>query len=137
MHKNAPRRNHPRPPRANPLADCPLTAAFAAIGGKWKLTLIYWLAHGEAHFAGLRRRAAPISAKVLTEQLRELEADGIVERDATGPVPQPVIYRLTAYGAALTPLVERVRIWGEAHQQRRRGECAAPTACAVPLVTRR
>jgi DNA-binding HxlR family transcriptional regulator len=137
MHKNAPRRNHPRPARANPLADCPLTAAFAAIGGKWKLTLIYWLAHDEAHFAGLKRRAAPISAKVLTEQLRELEADGIVERDETGPVPQPVIYRLTAYGAALAPLVEQVRAWGEAHLRRLRAGPAAPTACAVPLVTRR
>lgn len=133
MHKNAPRRNHPRPPRTNPLADCPLTAAFAAIGGKWKLTLIYWLAHGEAHFAGLRRRAAPISAKVLAEQLRELEADGIVERDETGPVPQPVIYRLTAYGVALAPLVEQVRVWGETHLRRMRAESAAPTACAVPL----
>lgn len=51
----------------NALADCPLTAAFAAIRGKWKLTLVYWLAHGELHFAGLRRRAAPISPKVLTE----------------------------------------------------------------------
>ncbi|HWU52864.1 MAG TPA: helix-turn-helix domain-containing protein [Tahibacter sp.] len=137
MHKNAPRRNHPRPPRANPLADCPLTAAFAAIGGKWKLTLIYWLAHDETHFAGLKRRAAPISAKVLTEQLRELEADGIVERDATGPVPQPVIYRLTAYGAALIPLVEQVRVWGAAHLRRRRTESAAPLACAAALVTLR
>ncbi|ODU35060.1 MAG: HxlR family transcriptional regulator [Lysobacterales bacterium 69-70] len=114
-----------------------MTAAFAAIGGKWKLTLIYWLAHGETHFAGLRRRAAPISAKVLTEQLRELEADGIVERDETGPVPQPVIYRLSAYGAALAPLVEGVRVWGEAHLQRQRGESAAPLACAVPLGTPR
>jgi DNA-binding HxlR family transcriptional regulator len=132
MHKNAPRRNYPRPARPNPLADCPLTAAFAAIGGKWKLTLLYWLAHGETHFAGLRRRAAPISAKVLTEQLRELEADGLIERDSSGPVPQPVIYRLTGYGMALAPLVEQMRRWGEAHLHRTRDD-AAPTSCSSPI----
>lgn len=135
MHKNAPRRNHPRPARPNPLADCPLTAAFAAIGGKWKLTLLYWLAQGETHFAGLRRRAAPISAKVLTEQLRELEADGLIARDETGPVPHPVIYRLTGYGIALAPLVEQMRRWGEAHLERTR-EDAASMACSVPLPTK-
>ncbi|HSX60999.1 MAG TPA: helix-turn-helix domain-containing protein [Tahibacter sp.] len=110
-----------------------MTAAFAAIGGKWKLTLLYWLAHGESHFAGLRRRAAPISAKVLAEQLRELEADGLVTRDETGPVPNPVIYRLTGYGQALAPLVEQMRRWGEAHLRMTRADGDAPTACEKPL----
>lgn len=140
MHKNAPAGKHPRAARANPLADCPLTAALAAIGGKWKLTLIYWLAHGELHFAGLLRRVAPISPKVLTEQLRELEADGIVERLPTGAQPAPVIYQLSGYGAALMPLVESVRVWGEAHLRRSRGGAAAasvPLACATPLAPSR
>jgi DNA-binding HxlR family transcriptional regulator len=103
-----------------------MAAAFAAVGGKWKLTLIYWLAHGESHFAGLRRRAAPITAKVLAEQLRELEADGLVERRETGPVPAPVICRLTTYGATVLPVVESVRLWGEAHLGRTHDQ-AAPT----------
>lgn len=103
-----------------------MAAAFAAVGGKWKLTLIYWLAHGESHFAGLRRRAAPITPKVLAEQLRELEADGLVERMETGPVPAPVIYRLTPYGSTVLPVVESVRLWGEAHLERTHGQ-AAPT----------
>ena len=130
--KNAPAGAYPRRARPNPLADCPLTAAFAAIGGKWKLTIVYWLAHGEQHFSGLQRRVAPISHKVLTEQLRELEADGLVEREATGPVPAPVHYRLSAYGATVLPLVEDARLWGLAHLQRTRG--AAPAAArAVSL----
>jgi DNA-binding HxlR family transcriptional regulator len=136
MRKNAPRGKSPRAPRPNPLADCPLTAAFAAIGGKWKLTLVYWLAHGELHFAGLRRRASPISPKVLTEQLRELEADGIVKRTSTGTVPAPVIYQLSAYGSALMPLVESVRLWGESHLRRSRRDGAGPStplACAEPI----
>ncbi|MET8833543.1 helix-turn-helix domain-containing protein [Micromonospora sp. NPDC004540] len=95
-----------------------MSAAFAAIGGKWKLTLLYWLAHGECHFAGLRRLGAPITPKVLAEQLRELEADGLVERVVTGPIPAPIIYRLTSYGTTVLPVVEGVRVWGEAHLQR-------------------
>ncbi|MCQ4166293.1 winged helix-turn-helix transcriptional regulator [Tahibacter harae] len=136
MRKNAPAGKHPRAARPNPLADCPLTAAFAAIGGKWKLTLIYWLAHGELHFAGLRRRAAPISPKVLAEQLRELEADGLVERVPTGASPAPVMYQLSRYGAALLPLVEMVRVWGEEHLRRKRTGAAAgtPLACAGSIL---
>ncbi|MET9224392.1 winged helix-turn-helix transcriptional regulator [Lentzea sp. NPDC003310] len=61
-------------------------------------------------------------------ELRELEADGLVERVETGPVPAPVIYRLTPYG-------ETVRVWGEAHLLRTHGD-AAPTAamsCAASI----
>ncbi len=112
MNKKAPAGN-----RA-PLEGCPLAAAFAAIGGKWKLTILYWLAHGELHFAGLQRRAAPISSKVLAEQLRELETEGIVARTPTGAVPAPVIYQLTLYGQTLLPIIEAVRLWGEGHLRR-------------------
>jgi len=119
--KNAPQGAYPRPARRNPLADCPLTAAFAAVGGKWKLTIIYWLAHQEAHFSGLLRRVAPISHKVLTEQLRELAADGIIIRAPLGSAPAPVMYRLTDYGRTLLPLVESVRRWGRGHIDRMAG----------------
>ena len=94
---------NPSAPRPNPLPGCPMAAAFAALGGKWKLTLLYWLAHGESHFAGLRRRAAPITANILVEQLRELQADGLIERLETGPVPAPVLCRLTPYWSAVLP----------------------------------
>ena len=117
-HKNAPRGAYPRPARRNPVTDCPLTAAFAAVGGKWKLIIIYWLSQEEIHFAGLQRRITSISHKVLTEQLRELEADEIVRREPRGAVPQPVLYRLTEYGRSLLPLVEVVRAWGRGHIER-------------------
>ncbi|HVI58018.1 MAG TPA: helix-turn-helix domain-containing protein [Luteimonas sp.] len=133
--KNAPAGACRRPARTSPLADCPLAAAFAAIGGKWKLTIVYWLAHDEHHFSGLLRRVAPISHKVLTEQLRELEADGLVERLSSGPVPAPVHYRLSPYGGTLLTLVESVRLWGLAHL-RRNGPSAgtAPSLpCAAPV----
>ena len=95
---------------SHPLADCPLHAAFVAVGGKWKLTILYWLAREPHHFSGLLRRVAPISHKVLTEQLRELEAEGIVERVVTGAVPAPVHYHLSEYGRTALPLVETVRV---------------------------
>jgi DNA-binding HxlR family transcriptional regulator len=104
--------------RPNPVSDCPLTAALAAIGGKWKLIVIYWLAESPKHFAALRHLIPDISQKVLSEQLRELIADDIVRRDQTGPIPAPVVYSLTEYGRSLLPLVESVRRWGRAHIER-------------------
>lgn len=118
---------NPSAARTNPVPGCPMAAAFAAVGGRWKLTLLYWLAHDETHFAGLRRRAAPISAKVLAEQLRELQADGLIDRVETGPVPAPVVYRLTSYGVTALPLVESVRVWGVGHLDRTHA-AAAPTS---------
>ncbi|WP_426699839.1 winged helix-turn-helix transcriptional regulator [Rhodanobacter sp. Col0626] len=117
--------------KPHPLADCPLHAAFAAVGGKWKLTIIYWLAHETHHFSGLLRRVAPISHKVLTEQLRELEADGLVVRQVTAPVPAPVQYRLSDYGCTVLPLVEHARVWGLAHLQRVHGADRAPSTTAL------
>jgi DNA-binding HxlR family transcriptional regulator len=104
--------------RANPISDCPLTAALAAVGGKWKLIIIYWLADGPRHFAGIRQEMSSISAKVLTEQLSELAEDQIVRRTETGPPPAPVFYELTDYGRALLPLMESVRAWGHGHIDR-------------------
>ena len=125
-HKNAPRGAYPRPARRNPVTDCPLTAAFAAVGGKWKLIIIYWLSQEELHFAGLQRRITSISHKVLTEQLRELEADEIVSRNPRGAVPAPVMYQLTEYGRSLLPLVETVRTWGQGHLDRTLSRASRP-----------
>ena len=115
--KKAPSGNGARR-RPNPVGGCPLTAALAAIGGKWKLIIIYWLAESPKHFAGLRQLMPGISQKVLTQQLRELVADGIVHRRPTGALPAPVEYSLTDYGRSLLPLVEQIRLWGRAHLER-------------------
>ena len=117
--KKAPAGNHSRRPRRpNPVGGCPLTAALAAIGGKWKLIIVYWLAESPKHFAALRQAMPDISQKVLTQQLRELVNDGIVQRQPTGAIPAPVEYSLTDYGRSLLPLVEDIRRWGRAHMER-------------------
>ena len=110
--------NDDRRVRPNPVEGCPLTAAFAAIGGKWKLIIIYWLAESPKHFAALRKAMPGISQKVLTQQLRELMNDGLVNREPKGAVPAPVEYSLTEYGQSVLPLVENVRTWGRAHLSR-------------------
>jgi DNA-binding HxlR family transcriptional regulator len=118
--KKAPAGNHRRRARPNPVSGCPLTAALAAIGGKWKLILVYWLADSPKHFAALRQAAPGISPKVLSQQLRELTSDGIVQRRVKGAVPTPVEYSLTEYGRSLLPVVEDVRRWGRTHMERSR-----------------
>lgn len=124
--KKAPSGNHTRLRRPNPVDGCPLTAALAAIGGKWKLIIVYWLAESPKHFAALRQVMPCISQKVLTQQLRELVGDGIVKRQPKGAVPAPVEYSLTDYGRSLLPLVEDIRLWGRAHIERLTSEMDAP-----------
>jgi DNA-binding HxlR family transcriptional regulator len=116
--KKAPSGNSPRLRRSNPVGGCPLTAALAAIGGKWKLIIVYWLAESPRHFAALRQAIPGISQKVLTQQLRELVGDGLVRREPKGTVPAPVEYSLTEYGRSVVPLVDQVRLWGRAHMER-------------------
>jgi DNA-binding HxlR family transcriptional regulator len=100
------------------VGGCPLTAALAAVGGKWKLIIIYWLAGSPRQFLALRRLMPRISQKVLTQQLSELIADGIVHRQRTGRVPAPVVYSLTEYGRSVLPIAEAVRQWGRGHIDR-------------------
>ncbi len=111
--------SNPGPARsANLVVGCPLTAALAAIGGKWKLIIMYWLGESPHHFAGLQRAIPGISPKVLTQQLRELERQGLVARRPTGPIPAPIEYSLTDYGRTVMPVVDAVRHWGRGHLSR-------------------
>ena len=110
--------------RANPVANCPLTAALAAVGGKWKLIIVNCLVDSPRHFSALRQFMPDVSQKVLTEQLSELIADEIVQRQETGKIPAPVMYSLTEYGRTILPVLQSVRIWGSAHIERFGGEAS-------------
>jgi DNA-binding HxlR family transcriptional regulator len=104
--------------RQNPVSDCPITAAMAALGGKWKGLIVFYLAQSSRHFAALLEALPDISKKVLSEQLAELISDGIVDRRETGPAPAPVSYSLTEYGRSVVPIVESLRFWGSGHIKR-------------------
>lgn len=125
--KKAPLGNRTHAGRPNPVGGCPLTAALAAVGGKWKLIIVYWLAESPKHFASLRRGMPGISQKVLTQQLRELIGDGIVQRQPTGAIPAPVEYSLTDYGRSVLPLVEDVRLWGRTHMEHLTSQTEKPS----------
>ena len=114
--KKAPGGNRSRVARANAIPGCALTAALAAVGGRWKLFVVYRLEEGPRHFAGLRRSLPDVSAKVLAQQLRELQADGIVSRERSGPAPALVFYALTPHGRSVLPVAEVIRRWGMTHQ---------------------
>ena len=77
---------------------------------------MYRLADGPRHFAALRRSLPDVSAKVLAQQLRELQAGGLVSRERSGPVPAVVHYALTSHGRSVLPVAEEIRRWGMAHQ---------------------
>jgi len=91
---------------------CGLDAALFVLGGKWKPLILFHLAHGTRRYGELRRAIGRVSDKVLIQQLKELQADGIVDRADFGEIPPKVEYSLTAFGRtlgkALVPLCE----WG-------------------------
>jgi len=95
--------------------DCPARVAVEVIGGKWKPVILFHLAEGEKRFSELRRLIPPVTQKMLTQQLRELERDGIVSRKVHAVVPPRVDYALTPYGETLKPVLEAITAWGRAH----------------------
>ena len=96
-----------------PLGDaCPVLRAVGALGGKWKLHIVYHLMRDVMRFGELHRAIPGVTQQMLTAQLREMEADGIVHRKVYAQVPPKVEYSLTEVGAGLQPLIEALVIWG-------------------------
>ena len=91
---------------------CPAETTLAVIGGRWKVLLLYHLFQGVKRFSQLQRSGKGISQKVLTQQLREMERDGIVQRTVYPQVPPRVEYRLTPRGESLKPVIEAMCRWG-------------------------
>jgi DNA-binding HxlR family transcriptional regulator len=97
---------------------CPVEAAVDVFGGKWKALILWWLQERTWRFAELRRQIPGITEKMLTQQLRELEADGIVDRRVYPTVPPKVEYSLTAYGRSLKRALRAICDWGRNHMER-------------------
>jgi DNA-binding HxlR family transcriptional regulator len=94
----------------------PVEATLDVIGGKWKVVILFHLTHDGTHrFAVLRRKIPGVSERMLTQQLRELEGDGIVHREVYPEVPPKVEYSLTDYGKTLRPITEVMCEWGQRH----------------------
>lgn len=106
-------------PKAMRFADydcsegCPVEAALEQISGKWKGLVIYHLLGGTHRFSDLKRKVGSVTQRSLTKQLRELEADGIVDRTVYAVVPPKVEYSLTEKGRRLLPVIESLHSWGQ------------------------
>lgn len=83
------------------------------IGGKWKVLIIYAISKGYNRFSLLKRESPFMSKQMLVNQLRELEADKIIERTIFAEIPPRVEYKLTAYGESLLPVIKIIRDWGK------------------------
>lgn len=94
---------------------CGLDAAIDVIGGKWKALILWELHDGARRFGALRRGVVGISEKMLIQQLRELEADGLVHREAYYEIPPRVEYSLTEFGSSLNEVLLPLCEWGERH----------------------
>jgi DNA-binding HxlR family transcriptional regulator len=112
-------------------AACPLYTAIAVIEGRWKPMIFQRLSERPLGFGALRRAMPRVTTKVLREQLRQMQADGLVSREELSPARLGVRYRVTPYGASLGPVFETLWKWGVTHlarPQSRLGTVAAAPA---------
>ena len=96
---------------------CPVETTLTLIGDKWKVLILRDLMNKTLRFGELKRSIGTVSQKVLTAQLRDLEHDGLVHREVYAEVPPRVEYSLTDTGRSLEPVIDSMRIWGEAYQK--------------------
>jgi DNA-binding HxlR family transcriptional regulator len=126
---------------------CGLDAALAVIGGKWKPLILYYLAHATRRYGALKRCVRGVSDKMLIQQLKEMEADGVVDRTNYKEIPPRVDYSLTPFGRSLARSLAPLCAWGEEHSAaiaavvgRRNGDLmpiAAGKAVQSPQATHR
>lgn len=98
-----------------PHFGCPVKATTRILAGKWKVAIVWNLSFGMKRFAEIRNLLPGVSEKVLTEQLRQLERDGVVKRKVTHSVPPRVDYALTPAGDELIPVMQAMCDWGSKH----------------------
>ncbi len=92
---------------------CGVEITLNLIGGKWKGLILWHLCQKTLRFSQLRRRMQSVTQKMLTQQLRELEKDGLVHREVYPEVPPRVEYSLTEKGRTLEPLLTKMCQWGK------------------------
>ena len=105
--------------KEQPALTCHVDTAISVIGGKLKPWLLWHLHDGVRRYGELRRMTPGITGKMLTQQLRELERDGILERTVYDQKVPKVEYSFTAYGETLRPVLKSLCDWGKKHGEHR------------------
>lgn len=108
---------------------CTVSVTLGVIGGKWKSLILWHLSFKTLRFSQLQRRLSTVTQKMLTQQLRELEADGLVHREIYAEVPPRVEYSLTERGRSVVPILEMMCQWGKDYLKSSEGQ--AQRACQV------
>ena len=98
------------------LPECPVATTVQLIGNKWKLLIIRNLLDRPQRFTELKNGVPGISQKVLADNLRAMESDGIVSREVFAEVPPRVIYSLTDIGQSLLPIIDAMADWGNSYK---------------------
>ena len=98
------------------LPACPVETTLSLIGDKWKVLILRDLMPGTKRFGELKKSIGSVSQKVLTAQLRDMEANGLVNRTVYAEVPPRVEYSLTELGRSLNPVLDALRNWGEQYK---------------------
>jgi DNA-binding HxlR family transcriptional regulator len=96
---------------------CGIDVTLALVGGKWKASILWHLAQETMRFSDLQRQFSDTTRKMLTQQLRELETDGLVHRKVYPQVPPKVEYSLTEQGRTIFPILELMCDWGRNYVQ--------------------
>lgn len=105
-----------RPKRLDPKSGCAVELTLSIIGGVWKPLILFHLLTGKRRFMELTRLIPSATQRMLTLQLRELEADGLVERHIFAEVPPRVEYEATPLARTLAPVLLSLRDWGERYR---------------------
>lgn len=98
---------------------CPIETTLQVLSGRWKPLIVFHLQQGPARFNALRRLIPGVTQRMLTQHLRELEADGLVARTVLAVVPPHVEYSMTPLGDTLAPTLHAMAAWGQANPQLR------------------
>ena len=106
------------PELKNSLPDCPVETTLLLISDKWKVLILRDLLQGTKCFSELKKSLGQVSQKILTSQLRQMEASGLISRTVYAQVPPRIEYSLTELGRSLKPVLDAMVCWGEYYQQK-------------------
>ena len=110
-------------------AQCPIESTLSLINGKWKQMILKELSQGPVRYGQLGARIPSVSSKVLTQQLREMERDGLIVRTVFAEIPPRVEYSLAEMGASIFTVFKELRRWGLEEDAMHRGKCSFCGQC--------
>lgn len=103
----------------NDTPECPIETVIHVLGGKWKPRICRHLIESTRRFSDLEKLIPAVSQKMLTQHLRDLEREGVVERTVHPVIPPKVEYSLSDYGKTFIPVLEAMSVWGQNHKKRK------------------